>query len=71
MTTVRYRSDLHDVDGRLPYAKAAYAKTACTTTAYAELRLLGLWSTVGLTLTGLLFALGHGVEIGRALMVAG
>ena len=66
MTTVRYRSDLHDAYGSLPYAKPANTKTA-----YAELRLLGLWSVVGLTLTGLLFALGHGVEIGQALMVAG
>ena len=61
MTTVRYRSDLHDAYGTAPYAN----------TVYAELRLLCLWSAVGLTLTGLLFTMGHGAEIGQALMVAG
>jgi hypothetical protein len=61
MTTARYRSDLQQAYRTLHYAK----------TAYAELLLLCLWSAVGLKLTGLLFAMGFGVEIGQALMVAG
>jgi hypothetical protein len=61
MTMVRYWSDPQGAYGNLHYRK----------TAYAELRLLGLWSMVGLTLTGLLFAMGFATEIGQALMVAG
>ncbi len=61
MTMVRYRSDLQKA-----YAALHYVKTA-----YTELCLLCLWSVVGLTLTGLLFAIGFGVEIGQALIVAG
>ena len=60
MTMVRYRSDLQKAYGTLHYRK----------TAYAELSLLCLWSIVGLTLTGLLFAMGLGTEIGQALMMA-
>lgn len=61
MTTVRYWSDLQEANGASHYAA----------TAYAELPLLCLWSVVGLTLTGLLFAMGVGTEIGQALMAAG
>jgi hypothetical protein len=60
MTMVRYRSDLQKACGSLHYRK----------TAYTELRLLCLWSVVGLSLTGLLFSMGFGAEIGQALMMA-
>jgi hypothetical protein len=61
MTTLQYQSDLQKPYGTLHYHNPSYA----------ELRLLCLWSVVGLTLTGLLFAMGLGTEIGQALIVAG
>jgi hypothetical protein len=60
MTMVRYRSDLQKACETLHYRK----------TAYTELRLLCLWAVVGLSLTGLLFSMGLGAEIGQALMMA-
>lgn len=61
MTTVRYGLDLQKAYGTSHYRK----------TAHVELRALCLWSVIGLTLTGLLFAMGLGPEIGQALMVTG
>ena len=37
----------------------------------ADFCIVCLWSALGLTLTGLLFALGLGAEIGQILAVAG
>jgi hypothetical protein len=39
--------------------------------ASADLSIVCLWSALGLTLTGLLFALGPGAEIGQILAMAG
>lgn len=61
MTTMRNRSDLQQAYGTPHHAQ----------TAFTELSLLCLWSVVGLVLTGLLFAMGFGAEIGQALMLAG
>lgn len=61
MTTVGYRSDLHEAHGTLPYGKSADA----------ALHLVCLWSVVGLTLSGLFVAMGLGDGIAQALMVAG
>lgn len=61
MTTVRYRSDRQQAYGNPHHAQ----------TAFTEFSVLCLWSVVGLTLTGMVFAVGLGAEIGQALMVAG
>lgn len=51
--------------------------TACSKDAGEErtipvnLAIVCLWSAFGLTLTGLFFALGFGVDIQQALMLAG
>jgi hypothetical protein len=51
--------------------------TACSKAAGEEriipvdLEIVCLWSAFGLTLTGLFFALGFGVDIQQALMLAG
>ena len=37
----------------------------------ADLRIVCLWTTLGLALTALLFGLGFGAEIGQALTAAG
>lgn len=37
----------------------------------ADFSIVSLWSALGLTLTGLLFALGPGAEIGQILAMAG
>jgi hypothetical protein len=37
----------------------------------ADFHIACLWSALGLTLTGLLFALGFGAEIGQILAMAG
>ena len=60
-TTIRYGSHLQEAYGILDYAK----------TAYAELPVVCLWSLVGLTLSGLLFAAGFGDGIAQALVMAG
>jgi hypothetical protein len=39
--------------------------------ASADFCVVCLWSALGLTLTGLLFALGLGAEIGQSLAMAG
>ena len=39
--------------------------------ASADFCVVCLWSALGLTLTGLLFALGFGAEIGQVLALAG
>ena len=39
--------------------------------ASADFCIVCLWSALGLTLTGLLFALGFGAEIGQILAIAG
>lgn len=39
--------------------------------ASADFCIVCLWSTLGLTLTGLLFALGLGAELGQILAMAG
>jgi hypothetical protein len=61
MTTIRSASEL---------------PTACGTlrrgvTFPDDLRLVCLWSALGLTLTGLFFALGFAAEIGQAMAAAG
>jgi hypothetical protein len=57
MAPLQYRSDLQKPYGTLHYHNPPYA----------ELRVLCLWSVVGLTL----FAMELGTEIGQALIVAG
>lgn len=61
VTTVRYPSGLQRA-----YGAPNHAQIAST-----EFSVLCLWSVVGLTLTGLLFAMGFGGEIAQALTVAG
>jgi hypothetical protein len=58
---VQYRSDL-------PMAYRAFRHA---TVVPADVRVICLWSAFGLALTGLLFALGFGAELGQAVAAAG
>jgi len=60
MTMIRYTSELAPPCGTLR-----------SRTVPVELRIVCLWSALGLTLSGLFFALGMGAEIGHALAAAG
>ena len=61
MTTIRSTSELPTAYGTLRHG----------VTVSDDFRLVCLWSAFGLTLTGLFFAMGFGVEITRAMAAAG
>jgi hypothetical protein len=60
-TIVQYQPDLKKAYGNLHHHESVPA----------DVHVLCLWSAFGLAVTGLLFAMGFGAEIGLALMAAG
>jgi hypothetical protein len=64
------RSGLWQANGRIDMApERRHTKPRMGTS--ADFHIACLWSAFGLTLTGLLFALGLGAQIGQILAIAG